>query len=224
MISPYPRGIMPLMKELALGILLLILVGFGSFLYQNAKNNTSGEGREEPIACTAEARICPNGSAVGRTGPACEFEACPSDAVQYEEPTGFIDSLPILSSIVEGRIGFYTKEPSTISNNITVFAHQTSEEESFENLLVQKVQLTPSDLHPELEDFEILELDGREVYRIVNERFEATVEVTYGIPLDGFLVLVSLRDIMVENWMEDFNIEDLEDLETVEAVVKSVKI
>jgi hypothetical protein len=28
-------------------------------------------------ACTEEAKICPDGSAVGRTGPNCEFAACP---------------------------------------------------------------------------------------------------------------------------------------------------
>jgi len=28
-------------------------------------------------ACTAEARLCPDGSAVGRTGPDCEFAPCP---------------------------------------------------------------------------------------------------------------------------------------------------
>ena len=31
-----------------------------------------------PKACTAEAKICPDGSSVGRTGPNCEFAACPS--------------------------------------------------------------------------------------------------------------------------------------------------
>lgn len=30
-----------------------------------------------PQACTAEAKICPDGSAVGRTGPNCEFAPCP---------------------------------------------------------------------------------------------------------------------------------------------------
>ncbi len=30
-----------------------------------------------PVACTMEARICPDGSAVGRTGPNCEFAECP---------------------------------------------------------------------------------------------------------------------------------------------------
>jgi len=31
-----------------------------------------------PIACTMEAKLCPDGSAVGRTGPNCEFAQCPS--------------------------------------------------------------------------------------------------------------------------------------------------
>ena len=32
---------------------------------------------EEPIYCTMEAKLCPDGSYVGRTGPKCEFAACP---------------------------------------------------------------------------------------------------------------------------------------------------
>lgn len=32
-------------------------------------------------ACTQEARLCPDGSAVGRTGPNCEFPACPENNI-----------------------------------------------------------------------------------------------------------------------------------------------
>ena len=32
---------------------------------------------ERPVACTLEAKICPDGTAVGRTGPNCEFGDCP---------------------------------------------------------------------------------------------------------------------------------------------------
>ncbi len=28
-------------------------------------------------ACTLEAKVCPDGSSVGRTGPNCEFAQCP---------------------------------------------------------------------------------------------------------------------------------------------------
>ena len=31
------------------------------------------------IACTMEAKLCPDGSAVGRTGPNCEFAECPTE-------------------------------------------------------------------------------------------------------------------------------------------------
>src|SRR3989344_2428627 len=31
-----------------------------------------------PVACTMEAKLCPDGSAVGRTGPKCEFAPCPT--------------------------------------------------------------------------------------------------------------------------------------------------
>ena len=33
--------------------------------------------QEKPVACTQEAKVCPDGSAVGRTGPNCEFAQCP---------------------------------------------------------------------------------------------------------------------------------------------------
>src|SRR6185369_3208126 len=33
---------------------------------------------QKPVACTMEAKMCPDGvTYVGRTGPKCEFEACP---------------------------------------------------------------------------------------------------------------------------------------------------
>jgi len=44
------------------------------------------EKNTEQIACTMEAKLCPDGSAVGRTGPNCEFAPCPgeSDVGQLE--------------------------------------------------------------------------------------------------------------------------------------------
>ena len=38
----------------------------------------------EPVACTTEAKICPDGSSVGRSGPACEFAECPVVVVKEE--------------------------------------------------------------------------------------------------------------------------------------------
>jgi hypothetical protein len=32
----------------------------------------------QAVSCTMEAKMCPDGTAVGRTGPQCEFAACPT--------------------------------------------------------------------------------------------------------------------------------------------------
>jgi hypothetical protein len=38
----------------------------------------------EPVFCTMEAKLCPDGSYVGRSGPKCEFASCPSaDSGQF---------------------------------------------------------------------------------------------------------------------------------------------
>jgi putative hemolysin len=37
-----------------------------------------GEQKNNPIACTMEAKQCPGGSYVSRTGPNCEFALCPN--------------------------------------------------------------------------------------------------------------------------------------------------
>ena len=52
------------------GIALLVIIAGVAFMEY--------KGQEAPaVACTMEAKICPDGSAVGRTGPMCEFAACP---------------------------------------------------------------------------------------------------------------------------------------------------
>jgi hypothetical protein len=48
--------------------------------------------RCEQIACTADAKVCPDGSSVGRIGPDCEFAPCLSGSVETSEcvcPEGY---------------------------------------------------------------------------------------------------------------------------------------
>ncbi|MFZ2694055.1 MAG: hypothetical protein WAX85_02075 [Minisyncoccia bacterium] len=53
---------------------ILILLSFGSIYYKlKSKILVS----QKPIACTQEAKLCPDGSYVGRTGSRCEFSECP---------------------------------------------------------------------------------------------------------------------------------------------------
>lgn len=57
--------------------LLLILAVYFLIQKQNTPADTPTPSIDEQVACTLEAKICPDGSAVGRTGPNCEFAPCP---------------------------------------------------------------------------------------------------------------------------------------------------
>ncbi|MCX6823267.1 MAG: hypothetical protein NTX91_04745 [candidate division SR1 bacterium] len=46
---------------------------------QPAPVQVTPEQPTEPKACTMEAKLCPDGSSVGRTGPNCEFAKCPGE-------------------------------------------------------------------------------------------------------------------------------------------------
>ncbi|MDO8408408.1 MAG: hypothetical protein Q7S95_04275 [bacterium] len=66
-------------KSLLFGLLIILIVGIGGFVYRNAVEHPS-----RPIACPLDAKVCPDGSAVGRSGPSCEFTSCPYSALPQD--------------------------------------------------------------------------------------------------------------------------------------------
>ncbi|MCX6786268.1 MAG: hypothetical protein NTU85_00380 [Candidatus Kaiserbacteria bacterium] len=90
------------MKSILLGILLVIIIGVGGFVYRNAIEHPS-----QPIACPMDAKICPDGTSVSREGLSCTFPTCPPPNVQLTDigvvfalPAGFVPvSLPDSASV-----------------------------------------------------------------------------------------------------------------------------
>ena len=90
------------MNKLLATIFLLILVPvFGYLFYQsqfvvaplngltnpNVNNPNQRPDDLDMVACTSEAKICFDGSGVGRVGPKCEFQKCPmEDQIFITEP------------------------------------------------------------------------------------------------------------------------------------------
>ncbi len=76
---------------------MIIVVG-GIFMLSRASRN-----KPEGIACTMEAKICPDGSYVGRSGPMCEFSKCPD-----------IDPTASWNKFSDTKAGVSFKYPETI--------------------------------------------------------------------------------------------------------------
>lgn len=64
----------------------------------------SSPGSEGPgRACTMEAKICPDGSAVGRTGPNCEFTPCPGEGENKETSDSCVTKNLTIVSPISGQ-------------------------------------------------------------------------------------------------------------------------
>jgi len=83
-------------------------------------------GNRPTIACTMEAKVCPDGSYVSRTGPNCEFAPCPGGTTAGampvpqppEEPTGVPD-LPLVGIPASAvSVEFLTTHRSALNGKI----------------------------------------------------------------------------------------------------------
>lgn len=66
-----------MMRSKWLLLLVLALLGGGLFFTAQPLTDSALLPGPDTVACTLEAKQCPDGSFVGRTGPNCEFTACP---------------------------------------------------------------------------------------------------------------------------------------------------
>jgi hypothetical protein len=204
------------MKTLLLGIVLIILLGVAGFFYRNVMETA---GSPEPVACTMDAKVCPDGSSVGRTGPLCEFATCaPPNAEDSEIGLGFVipsgyvsngDAIGADSSlrvVLDNGIA-----PGGIPHSIIVRRFEIPEGATAEDVMLEKTMLEPSGMQPEsVDNFTKEVIGGREFYRITVERFEAIVHSVYYLPRTSDVLVFEVLERDVTEWMEpDLEVQEL---------------
>lgn len=62
------------------GIIIVVFISGGLLYIYNPEPVEYKNPKSEIVTCTMEAKLCPDGSYVGRSGPNCEFH-CPAEAL-----------------------------------------------------------------------------------------------------------------------------------------------
>ncbi len=67
------------MKNFYIVIIILLLIGAGIYFWKKGTSDTysQNENNQEATVCTMDAKVCPDGSYVGRVAPSCDFAPCP---------------------------------------------------------------------------------------------------------------------------------------------------
>ena len=73
-------------REYILLASVFLLIGLSVFVI--AENDLSGNTSNDTVACTMDAKMCPDGSYVGRVAPDCEFAPCPKTEDDEEQIVG----------------------------------------------------------------------------------------------------------------------------------------
>jgi uncharacterized protein (UPF0179 family) len=70
-------------KKIQFFLIVAILFTLSASIYVSISKKNTVRNLQKEIVCTMEAKICPDGSFVGRTGPNCDFSPCPKENQKY---------------------------------------------------------------------------------------------------------------------------------------------
>lgn len=197
------------LKQLIAGIVLIVVVGSGAFIYRNMMERPLSPGGDE-VACTMEAKLCPDGSAVGRQGPNCEFALCPppnvevSDArIAFALPAGYTQTMQGAMNQETLRIFTKPSQSASVQHAISVKHYAIPEGKTADEVILANTRYQPSDMTAE--DFSrfTTKTVGAHTFRAtVIERFEALVQSSYFLVHGNEVIRFDIVEHDVTGWME----------------------
>jgi hypothetical protein len=197
------------MKTLLLGILLIVVIGIAGFLYRNAMSRPTATA-PAGTACTLEAKICPDGTSVGRTGPDCAFAACPAGNIDVPA-SGIAFAIPAGYSADENAagadpslIGSFVKGPASAppAGSIIIRDFAIPPGSSANAVMIAHAIHDPSGMPATQSEF-TPKLIGSHTYQsIVLGRFEGIVESAYFLARSKDVLEFEIVEANVENWTD----------------------
>ncbi len=168
------------MKQLFALVTLLLVVGIGGFMYRNALERPVSDTHQ--VACAEEAKLCPDGTSVVRTGVTCSFSTCPFPNVEdvatgmaFVVPSGYIANPDPIGPDLTLRAVF-----DKGSHSIIIRRYLLPEGETGERVILANTTLSPSGLPPKtIKDFKPVLINGQTFNALVLERFEGQVHSAY---------------------------------------------
>ncbi len=198
------------MKQLVFFLVLIFILGIGSFLYRNTLEQPGAGTNGRVVACTVEAKLCPDGSSVGRAGPSCAFAVCPAPNIElphigiaFALPTGFSSNTRAITPS-DSLIAIYEKSMMIDPKDaIVVRRFVIPEGKTANDVMLSETTYESSSNRPKtMDEFKPFIINGKTFQSIVAERFEGQVHSLYYLPRDRDVLRFEVTEHNVSNWSD----------------------
>lgn len=174
------------MRQLFALTVILIVVGVASFMYRNALEHPATPS-PEGVACTMEAKLCPDGSAVGRSGPNCEFAACAfpnakdeTIGIAFVVPAGYTANPDAIGTDETLRAVFDKPSKGNVPHSIVIRRFLIPAGKSADETVLAQTMFESSGKVPtSMKEFVPVVINGRTFQKAVLERFEGQIHSVY---------------------------------------------
>lgn len=195
------------MKSLVVGLVAILLLGIGGFIYRNVMETTT---HPAVVACTEEAKICPDGTSVGRVSPSCSFAPCPFPNAEVAEagiafviPQGYVADENAYGADPSMLAAFVKPSASgSVSHTIIIRRYSIPEGKTANDVILEHTRYQPADMQAEdFSRFETTIVNGRQFRSTTIERFEALVESAYYLERATDVLKFTVIEHDVTEWM-----------------------
>jgi hypothetical protein len=191
------------MKSLLAGILLIIVLGLGGFIYRNAVEHPN-----EPIACPVDAKVCPDGTSVAREGLSCTFPVCPPPNVtlsginiSFALPTGLSEvEVPDADSVA--AYAFPQTASSTGLADIIIRHYPIAASSTALATMQQTAIGGASGVPVGTTAYSSTVLGGHRFTVVSLERYEGQIDTAYYLARSNDVLRFDAIDRGVTNWTE----------------------
>lgn len=191
------------MKSLLLGIVLIVVVGIGGLVYRNAVEHPS-----RPIVCPLDEQMCPDGTAVTRTGTSCTFAACPlpnvslpSLSISFALPAG-LQEVTAADSPDLVTYELATNTSSTAAGRVTIHRYPIAASSTALATIQQTAIGGASEAPVSATSFTSTMLGTHRFTVVSIERFEGVVTTAYYLARASDVLRFDAIDTGVMNWTD----------------------
>jgi hypothetical protein len=202
------------MKGILSGILIVVLIAFGAFVYRGAKERAIAPAPHAGTAqaCTQEAKVCPDGTSVGRSGPNCAFAACAlpnaEDAetdIAFVIPAGFVANADAIGADPTLRAVFDStaKKSAGISDTIVIHRYPIPAGKTANEVILANTVHGASGIPAKsMSEFLPVPIGGKTFQSITVERFEAVIHSEYYLVRTNDVLRFEVIERDVPNWTD----------------------